>query len=277
MARAAAAEGRSAPTSPRSGPGSAGTKTAEAIGQVVHHLGTTDLSAPRVRVVDATLRCLARQGIHKTALDEVAKEAGVSRATLYRLFPGGRDAVLAAVVETEVARLCSALAVAMGEAQDLEEVLVSGMVEAAGRLAGHPALHYLLEHEPGSVLPHLAFGQMDQVLLAASDFAAPFFARWLEPDQALRAGEWATRIVFSYVANPSSHTDLTNLDDARHVVTTFVLPGLQALRQEDESSRQRGAHTRASRRKRPRGASRSTARSSPQRASKTDQHGGDER
>ncbi len=82
----------------------------------------------------------------------------------------------------------SDLAVAMGEAHDLEEVLVVGIVESASRLEGHRALCYLLEHEPEVLLPHLCFDSMDRVLAVASSFAAPFLGRWLEPDQAARAG-----------------------------------------------------------------------------------------
>ena len=53
--------------------------------------------------------CLARYGTAKTTVDDIARQAGVSRATIYRVFPGGRDEILAAVVDTEVARLFSAL------------------------------------------------------------------------------------------------------------------------------------------------------------------------
>jgi AcrR family transcriptional regulator len=196
---------------------------------VVRHLGTDDRSSQRIRVVDAALRCIARQGTHKTTVDDVAREAGVSRATLYRAFPGGKEAVLSAVVETEVARLFSALAVAMGEAHDLEDALVAGMVEAARRLTGHPALCALLRHEPDVVLPHLAFDRMDRVLLVSGNFAAPFLARWLEPDQAARAAEWAVRILVSYLATPRPGADLADARDARRVVGTFVIPGIQAL------------------------------------------------
>ena len=63
-----------------------------------------------------------------------------------------------------MARLFSSLAVVMGEATDLEDVLVAGMVEAARWLRYHGALGYLLEHEPGAVLPHLTFGELDRVL-----------------------------------------------------------------------------------------------------------------
>ena len=176
------------------------------------------------------LCCLARQGIAKTTVDDIARSSGLSRATVYRTFPGGKEGILAAVVETEVARLFSSLAVVMGEATDLEDVLVAGMVESARWLRSHGALGYVLEHEPGAVLPHLTFGELDRVLLVAGDLAAPFFARWLEPEQASRAAEWAVRIVLAYCSGPPAGTDLTDADDARALVRTFVMPGILALR-----------------------------------------------
>jgi len=198
--------------------------------KVVHHLGADDRSSTRVRIVDATLRLLARQGVAKTTLDDIAREASFSRATVYRTFPGGKEAILGAVVDTEVARLFSALAVVMGEAADLEDVLVAGMTEAAQRLSAHSAVAYLCVYEPGLILPKLTFAEMDRILLVAGDFAAPFFARWLEPDQASRAAEWAVRIVLAYVADPSPELDLTDPADTRDLVRTFVLPGILALR-----------------------------------------------
>lgn len=198
--------------------------------RVVRHLGTDDRSSVRVRIVDAALRRMATHGVRKTTLDEVAREAGVSRATLYRSFPGGKEAVLAAVVETEAARFFSGLAVVMGEAHDLEDVLVAGMVEAARRLSGHRALAYLCAHEPEVVSPWMAFGGMDRLLISASGFTAPFFGRWLEPDQAARAAEWGVRIVLSYLAAPSPGADLTDPDQARRLVSTFVIPGICALK-----------------------------------------------
>jgi len=198
--------------------------------KVLRHLGADDRSSTRVRIVDAALACLARQGLAKTTVDDIAREAGFSRATLYRAFPGGKDAVIAAVVETEVARLFSSLGVVMGEATDLEDVLVAGMVESARRLSGHGALAYLLIHEPDLILPRLIFAEMDRILFTAGDFAAPFFARWLSPDEASRAAEWAVRIVLAYLADPAPGTDLSDPEDTRALVRAFVLPGILALR-----------------------------------------------
>lgn len=215
---------------------------AHRVRHTVTFLGTDDRSSQRVRLVDAALRCIARQGLHKTTADDIAREAGVSRATLYRTFSGGKEAVLAAVVETEAARWCSSLAVVMGEARDLPDLLVAGIVETTRLAAGHPALQYLLEHEPETVLPYLAFGKLDRLLLAASAFGAPFFGRWLEPEQAARAAEWAARMTLSYFVACSDRVDLADPAQVRHLVGTFVVPGIQALRAADQIDGIRKGH-----------------------------------
>jgi AcrR family transcriptional regulator len=186
-------------------------------------------SPHRERIVDATLDCLARQGTLKTTVDDIARRAGVSRATVYRVFPGGRDEILAAVGDTEMARLFSALGVRLGEAADLTEALVGGMVEATSRVRDHAALAYLVEHEPEMVLGHLAFDESDRLLTTASRFVGPFLARWMSPSEAARVAEWATRIVLSYIIAPSPALDLTDPAQATRLVEAFVLPGIRAL------------------------------------------------
>lgn len=186
----------------------------------------------RVRIVDGTLRCIARQGVAKTTLDDVAREARCSRATVYRVFPGGKGEVLAAVADTETARLLSTIGVHMGEADSLQEVLVAGVVEAARWLVAHRALQFLLHHEPEQLLPHLAFGHMDDLLRSASRFTAPFLGRWLAPHEATRVAEWTARIVVSYLMCPAEGVDLTDPDGARRLVRAFMLPGIAAVRRQ---------------------------------------------
>jgi hypothetical protein len=104
-------------------------------------------------------------------------------------------------------------------------------------------LSYLLEHEPGAVLPYVTFGGFDRVMRVASDLAAPFFARWLEPEQASRAAEWGVRIVMAYSSDPSPYADLTDPADTRALVRAFVLPGILALRVEAASASSEGVST----------------------------------
>jgi AcrR family transcriptional regulator len=195
----------------------------------------TAVSPHRIRIVDATLVCIARQGTAKTTVDDVAHGAGVSRATVYRVFPGGKEELLAAVAETEMARLFSALGARMGAAEDLSDVLVIGIVEAVTRITHHPALTYMIAHEPDVVLGHLAFDESNRLLGTAARFISPFLIRWMDPEEAARVAEWATRIVLSYCIAPSAAMDLTDTVRARHLIETFVLPGITALRSPDRS------------------------------------------
>ena len=191
--------------------------------------GTPTTSPTRVRVVDGALACIARQGVAKTTLDDVARAARCSRATVYRAFPGGKDDVFGAAVDTEVSRFFSALAVRMGAATDLEDVLVAGMTEAATRVTEHAALGFLLHHEPELVLSQLAFARMDEVLAVTCAFTTPFLGRWLDPAESKRVAEWAARIVVSYLLCPADGVDLTDTGQVRRLVRVFVLPGIRAL------------------------------------------------
>lgn len=184
------------------------------------------LGGQEARVVDAALRCIARWGVAKTALDDVAREAGLSRATVYRLFPGGRDGLLEAVARVEVARFFSAVAARLDQAGDLEELLVAGMTEAGRRILDHAALQFLLAHEPEIVVPKLAFRELDTVLRCAAAFAAPYLERWLAPDEARRAAEWVTRLVLSYASTPGEEMSIADEESVRRLVRAFVLPGL---------------------------------------------------
>ena len=186
----------------------------------------------RVRIADAATRCVARTGVTKTTVDDVAREAGCSRATVYRTFPGGKEEVVAAVVDTEVARLFSAVAVAMGAAEDLEDAVVAGILTAASAMAGHAALGYVLDNEPGVLLPYLCFAAMDRVIAAAARFAAPFLVRWLDPEAAGRVADFSTRVLLSYLATPALGIDLRDESSARRLVATFVMPVARELARE---------------------------------------------
>jgi AcrR family transcriptional regulator len=178
------------------------------------------------RILDATLRCVARWGVGKTTLEDVAREAGCSRATVYRSVPGGKDGLIEAVVAHELDGFFAGLGERLDAAASLEDALVQGMSFSSQWLANHAALQFMLAYEPETVLPHIAFRRMNHVLAVAAAFVAPYLARWLPADDALRAAEWAARIVLSYTSCPADDVDLADEASARRLVQTFVLPGL---------------------------------------------------
>jgi AcrR family transcriptional regulator len=181
------------------------------------------------RVIEGALRCISRWGTAKTTIDDLAREAGCSRATIYRLFAGGKEAVLTAVARAEVERFFAGLAERMQAAETMEDVLVAGITEAGQRIRDHAALQFLLASEPETVLPYLAFKQAEALLGRASGFGAPYLGRWLEPADALRAAEWAARVVLSFGSCPTPVADLADEASVRRFVATFMVPGLMPL------------------------------------------------
>jgi AcrR family transcriptional regulator len=186
------------------------------------------------RIVDATLRCVARWGVSKTTLDDVAREAGCGRATLYRLFPGGREALFEAVLATEASRLLERISARIAVEAGLEDVLVGAMTEAGQALSGHAALQFLFANEPEIILPYLAFHRMDLVLRTVARFGGPLLVPWLPPEDdgtppaetAARGAEWIARILVSYLTSPSPDVDVCDEQSVRALVRQFVLPGL---------------------------------------------------
>jgi AcrR family transcriptional regulator len=179
------------------------------------------------RATEALLVCIARFGLSKTTLDDVARAAGCSRATLYRYFDG-KAALVRRAVDSELARLTGRAASAASVETTLTDATVALVTTAARDLVAHRSLQFLLVHEPESILGHLAFGPGDRVLVRVGDALAPAFARWLSVDDARRAGDWIARILRSYVLMPEPSIDLTDAVEARGFLVELVIPGVES-------------------------------------------------
>jgi len=175
------------------------------------------------RLVAAMLECIGRWGVAKTTADDIARAAGVSRATLYRAFPGGKDVAFEALLRHELTRFFDAVESRFRQADSLEDLLVVGAVEAARFLLGHEALGYLLRHEPNRVLP--PFGRLQSGLAIATGFLAPHLSRFVDdPERAAEGAELVVRLLLSYATDPSPSLDLTDPESVRRFVRTFVTP-----------------------------------------------------
>src|SRR4051794_28122113 len=189
-------------------------------------VGSGDLGTQEERVIDAALRCIARWGIGKTTLDDVAREASCSRATIYRQFPGGKDALLHAMTRLELERFFAGLARRLDDAGGLEDLLVSGITYASRALDNHEALRFVLAYEPELVLPKVSFRQADRVLSCVTAFASPYLAPYVGDEDAPRVAEWVARLVLSYTLAPADGVDVHDEESVRRLVRTYVLPGL---------------------------------------------------
>jgi AcrR family transcriptional regulator len=177
------------------------------------------------RVLDGALACVARVGLGKTTLDDVAREAGCARATVYRCFPG-KQTLFAAVLQRELDALGVRAIEAAAATDSLADAIVAVILTGAHTFNAHPALRFVVEHEPEILTPQLSFDRGSAVLRGAAVLVAPAFTRFLEPERAERLGEWVARLTLSFRLNPSEHVRLDDAACVRALVVDYVLPGV---------------------------------------------------
>jgi AcrR family transcriptional regulator len=180
----------------------------------------------RQRILRAAYDCVARWGFSKTTVEDAAREAGVSRATLYRYFPGGREELLAAVVAWENARFFARLYDEVRDAATLEEVLELGLAFAHRDVRRHDVLQRVLETEPELLLPKLTVEAAGTQRMIAA-FLEPYLARHtLAPGvDASGAADFLARMVLSYIAAPG-RWDLEDAGQVSRLVRAELLGGI---------------------------------------------------
>jgi AcrR family transcriptional regulator len=180
----------------------------------------------RARILQATYDCVARWGLAKTTVEDAARQAGLSRATVYRYFPGGREELIRAVVSWEYARFFIRLYEEVSEAESLEEVMERGLLLAHRAVAEHEVLQRMLQTEPEALLPTLTVeSRGTQEVIAA--FLEPYLARHeLAPGvDAGAAADFLARMVLSYIAS-AGRWDLDDPAQVARLVRAELLAGI---------------------------------------------------
>jgi AcrR family transcriptional regulator len=186
-------------------------------------------SPTRERILEATYTCVGRLGMAKTTMEDIAKQADLSRATLYRAFPGGREEVLDAVIRWEVARFF----VRVNEAIQPEEldacaVLEQGLLAAHDALDHHELLQRLLRDEADELIPSLAV-VMPMVITALADWYRPRLeaAELRDGVDPAEASEFVFRMGLSHLGT-AGRWDLSDPGQVRELVRDRLLAGILA-------------------------------------------------
>ena len=186
----------------------------------------------RDRLLAATYQCVMRFGLGKTTIEDVVKESGLSRATIYRQFPGGRDELLLETVGWELANYFNALADHVRDAPDLEQLFEQGLVFAHRSVTEHLVLRKILDTEPERLLPLLTV-ESAKTLPFIADFLHPYLVREakrgrLRPDVEIdRAAEYLARAILSLI-NAAGRWDLDDPAQVRELVRGELLGGIVA-------------------------------------------------
>ena len=186
----------------------------------------------RERVLEGALVCVGRYGLARTTVDDVAQASGVSRATIYRHFPGGREQIVADTVAWETSRFFQRLGVAVAGAPDLCVLLEDAFAFARDALAEHVVFQRVVQTEPERLLPLITV-EANRILPLIGAFLVPFLerervaGRLREGADLGRTAEFLARMVLSFIGAPGVY-DFDDPAEIRLLVREQLLAGVLA-------------------------------------------------
>lgn len=164
------------------------------------------------KILDAAERLFVRQDAATVGMNEIARAAGCSRATLYRYFDN-RDALHTAYVHRETHRVFGELGQRISGIADPRERLLEGVLIALRSVRDNPALSSWFASTQRPIGGEMA--ERSDVIKALTES----FLASLGVDDVERRARWLVRVMVSLLIFPGS-------DDAeeRAMLEQFVLP-----------------------------------------------------
>ena len=89
--------------------------------------GKSAENARAEQIVDAAVVCVRKLGARKVSVEDIATQAGISRRTLYRLYPN-RRAIMRAVIFHRLEKIALQIQEAMRKCKTFEDCIVTGSV-----------------------------------------------------------------------------------------------------------------------------------------------------
>lgn len=173
------------------------------------------------KVLDAVRACIDELGLSKVTIDDIVGRSGVSRATIYRLFPGGREVLFEAMRVRELEVFFEKLRAEAEGAADLADLLARCIVVASRELADDEHLATLLAAERGEVLGQLTVDGVPRVVMMATQVITPLAEKYVSHAAATQIVEVLSRLVISYFLAPSSQVDFTDYASVRGFLDSF--------------------------------------------------------
>jgi AcrR family transcriptional regulator len=176
------------------------------------------------RILDAAEELFTRQDPGSVGMNEIARAAGCSRATLYRYFEN-REALRTAYVHRETHRLANEIKDQISGVDDPRERLIAHVATTLRLVRENPALAawFATTHPPiGGEIAE----QSEVIAALAAAFVNSLAAD--DPTVVENRGRWLVRVITSLLMFPGR-----DAADERAMVAQFVVPIIVPVEQED--------------------------------------------
>lgn len=188
-------------------------------------MGSNKTPITPAQVIAAATKCIYRFGVAKTSMIDVAKELGVSRQTVHRVFDTRAD-LLTAISDDRSDLLAKKLTNAFAAFDSFEEALVEGSILSLRMAKNDPIVIQIQDRADHAQDKYMFRGspKLQQIML---DLWAPLIDN-ARKDGVLRAGistEWAVEWIRNVHAMATMRDDY---DEARlrQMLKDFLIPSL---------------------------------------------------
>ena len=186
-----------------------------------------DQSSVVTDVLEAAVSMIVTIGWQRLTMADVAKRAGVARATVYRHF-ATKDDLRRAVGAREVQKFLLDLLELRSTAPDVESGMVAGVRHTINEVRTNPLIARLRETDREFLMDVLS---RDDILTFATQFCAQMWRTQLYGDDEIADADWkhllmvseiTVRVSLSLALNPNTSTDLGTEEGARDFVSRFM-------------------------------------------------------
>lgn len=167
------------------------------------------------RILDAAEELYTERDSNSIGMNEIARAAGCSRATLYRYFEN-REALRTAYVHRETHRLGRAIKAQIDGIDEPRERLIASITATLRMVRGNPALASWFAVTRPPIAGELA-EQSEVITALAAAFVSSLGPQ--EPVTVERRARWVVRVITSLLLFPG-HDEA----DERAMIEEFVVP-----------------------------------------------------
>jgi AcrR family transcriptional regulator len=182
----------------------------------------------RERLLDSAEGCLEQFGPQKTSMEDVARAAGMSRATVYRYFEN-RDALLLGVASRQSSALASEAISYLSRFNTISDWLVEGLLFTLREIPNRPVFASLVTSLDSRASGNLLLGSTGLVQIGVN-VLQPMFANAkaqgllrddIDPEMLI---EWLLRMLWTYLNAPSQVA--TDEDGMRTLFRMMLIPAV---------------------------------------------------
>ncbi|MEU7145794.1 helix-turn-helix domain-containing protein [Nocardia sp. NPDC046473] len=185
------------------------------------------------RILAAAFEQMAVVGWRRSTVEDVAKRAGLGRATVYRKFPS-KSALTEAVLVSELRKYLAGSTTATSTQTTVADRMAESAAYTVDFLRVHPLLRRLLETEPESILPALTI-DAGPLIDTFREFCVAlwqheFYADTTISDEDLQhlrtVAELHIRITLSLILTQQTAIELDTAEQARDFTRRYLAPML---------------------------------------------------